>query len=56
LADDKTKGLRQAILTNITTPETLGQENFEKGLYRGLLSLDACIEEVRQIIQQKDKS
>jgi hypothetical protein len=55
LARDRIDGLRVGILQSVVTSETLAQENFDKGLYRGLLNLEKSVEEISTIIQQRDK-
>jgi hypothetical protein len=55
LADDRIRGLLGTLLLEVTDATNIGQENFNKGLHRGLSVLFTNIEEVKKLIQQKDK-
>ena len=55
LVEERIKGKREAILRIVSlNNEMLGQENFDKGQYQGLLNLVDFIEDVRKLIQKKD--
>jgi hypothetical protein len=44
-----------AALNEIVDEQNIGRVNYNKGIYRGLSDLPIAIEEVRNLIQQKDK-
>lgn len=55
LVEERIKHMERSLLQTVTLNEEMqNQENFDKGRYQGLLNLVCAIEDVRNLIKEKD--